>query len=356
MSAVLDFLGRVLNLLLQLLGVSQAILGTVTDPVAAGHVADEQAGVANIVMIVNDPTYGNPELRVQLNAIEAEVTAAVSSLSLAISNLTDGTTPVSLPVVPPSGYGTPTASAIGDAVWNYEYGLSGRQAGTWLEWSGSGQLRDWVVAVDLPYSPRWLPLLWPMEDPGSYTANYPQFNPVDILPGETFLACVIRQNPGAVSVDQFTGNGPIQVTYPSTATLYTWVSAFDGNDFAGWARLAGVTGLSMATPVWPGLANVTLGSPIAMTTGDAVTIDCDGVIVNMSSVPAKLGNFSFGTESSYRNLGALSFQSDNGQMERAQTLGFTDCLYVPLSMSHAVGFAYRTQAGVVGTITPFVLL
>jgi hypothetical protein len=107
--------------------------------------------------------------------------------------------------------------------------------------------------------------------------------------------------------------------------------------------------------VWPGLAGVTLGTPVAIAAGVTITTPMDGVLIDITAAPVKQGYFTFDTVLSYRNIGALAFQSDDGQEEFPQTLGFTSAVYCPKTMQHAAAVVFRSSVGLTGTITPFIV-
>ena len=109
-------------------------------------------------------------------------------------------------------------------------------------------------------------------------------------------------------------------------------------------------------PVWPGISAVTLGTPEAIAPMLTITTPCHGVIVTLTAEPSKSSFFSFDGVNSYRNLGALSFTSDDGQQEISQSLGFTTAVYTPKSMALAAGLKLRSVGGVAGTVTPWVIV
>jgi hypothetical protein len=82
----------------------------------------------------------------------------------------------------------------------------------------------------------------------------------------------------------------------------------------------------------------------------------DGVIVSLTSVPTVRGFYAFDGLLSYRNIGALTFVDDNSDAEYPQTLGFTEAVYLPKAMAHAGAVKIRTVGGIVGTVTPFVII
>jgi hypothetical protein len=120
-------------------------------------------------------------------------------------------------------------------------------------------------------------------------------------------------------------------------------------------RLTG-GGASLATPpVWPGLAAVTLGTPVALDTGLTITEPMDGVLVAITSVPGKHSGYTYDDIRSYVHIGALAFFSDNGDMESYQPLSFTAQVYRTRTMARAAGVKVMTPPDVVGTITPWVV-
>jgi hypothetical protein len=335
----LQFLGLLLNLL----GISQQINQKVqrTSQETTDYLIQDTVKATND--IANSGVYGNIALHLQLSDIQ-------SSLAMVLS----GISPVTLPTTPPSGYGTPSSSTIGDAVWNYEYGSSGRQTGTWLEWAGSGQLREWVVAVDLPYGAYWSPLLWVMEDPGSYTANYPTFNPGDLVAGESFLDCITRQNPGADVVSQFYPMGQIYCQYPNTATLWQWVSTIDETYYDQIMQATFGVNPQLIPPVWPGIAKVTLGTPVAISSQFSVSGPMDGLIIAISGVSTSKPELDYDTQAAYKFIGGLSFVDDNGDVEPFQPLAFKNAVYCPRQMASAAAAVFRVDPSVSGTVTPWV--
>lgn len=112
---------------------------------------------------------------------------------------------------------------------------------------------------------------------------------------------------------------------------------------------------SVAAPVWPGLAGVTLGDPVALDVGLTVTGPMDGVLIAIDTYPAKQGFFTFDTSISLRNAGGIAFVSDNGDEEFPQLLGFLNAVYCPTTMQHAAGVVVRCAADLTGTITPFTI-
>jgi hypothetical protein len=110
-----------------------------------------------------------------------------------------------------------------------------------------------------------------------------------------------------------------------------------------------------APPVWPGAANVTLGTPVALSTGLTVTEAMDGVLIHITAVDPKQMYFTYDDTKAYRHIGALAFVADNGKIEGWQGLGFPDAIYCPRHMEHAAAVKIMTPGGTEGTVTPWVV-
>lgn len=342
MEILIQLAEFILNNVLNILGLAQFINGNTQ------HAAQEstprliQTNTKNAIDDLDNITYGLFALHNQLTAIKTAVDA-----------ITPGLTPVVLPTTPPTGYGGTPADETAAAVWNYPWGEDEIQTGQWLQRMSVKYLNTWELTDTLNY----LGWFWPMSVRSetlftSYPVQ-PVFDPTDILPGETSLDCLTRQNPDATCGWWDIALGHVSVGFPGDPSVKRWLSRFSDAQF----QETFVTGLVPATsnlpPVWPGLEKVTLGDPVSIDTGLTIAVPMDGCLIAITAVPGKQGQFDFDTAVSWRNIGALSFYDDNGDQEFPQTLGFTNCVYCPTSMSTASGLRLRTTGGVVGTVTPW---
>lgn len=108
-------------------------------------------------------------------------------------------------------------------------------------------------------------------------------------------------------------------------------------------------------PVWPGLANVTMGTPVALATGVTITAPMHGVVVNLTSVPSDTEHYDFDAQLSYVHLGALAFANDDGAVEGFQPFSFGKHLLTPNRMTEASAVYVRCAIGVTGTVTPWTI-
>jgi len=109
-------------------------------------------------------------------------------------------------------------------------------------------------------------------------------------------------------------------------------------------------------PVWPGFGFATLGSPVALDVGLTITEPMDGVIVTITSYPARLGSYDFDGTRTLANGGRVAFFDDNGSFEFQQLFGFPQHVVCPQVMVRAAGCKINTAAGIVGTVTPWVIV
>jgi hypothetical protein len=107
-------------------------------------------------------------------------------------------------------------------------------------------------------------------------------------------------------------------------------------------------------PIWPGIANVTMGDPVPLAVGVTIDGTMDGVIVDLTHVPSAVGSYNFDGNRSYVHVGTLAFKNDIGAYEVAQPYSFGKHLLLPKSMVKAAGCVLRCREGVLGTVTPWV--
>jgi hypothetical protein len=354
MAAILAILSEIAGLVSSILGIVSSVLGIVgTTAQETGKYAIERIAAA-AANTVNSPTFGNAALLTEIQAVNAQVIAAATSLTLQITDLTDGTTPVSLPVVPPTGYGGPTSSAVANDVWNWNLSpLYSRAkeylaaAGNWSAFSANLRwLGDEVKYFEAVYGGL------------DYTAGasdwVPAFDPTDILSTEDALTCLTRQNPGWTVTWSFAPDGYVRLEFPGTAEIQKWQTTFDQTGFAAIKSQLFPLASAGVPPMWPGLANVTLGTPVAIAPQMTVSGPMDGVIVTITSVSVSKPSIPYDTELAYKFIGALAFVSDNGDVETFQALAFTHALYCPERMTRAASVVVKADPSLTGTVTPWV--
>jgi hypothetical protein len=80
-----------------------------------------------------------------------------------------------------------------------------------------------------------------------------------------------------------------------------------------------------------------------------------GVLVSLTSPPVGAGAWAVGTEVQYYNWGQVGFETDNGQLEPFQWLGWQHGCYLPRQMAVAQAAHFRVTRAPTGTVTPFTI-
>jgi hypothetical protein len=352
---MLAILGEILSQIANVLTILGIIRGQ-TKGVAVEHLPFEIDAATQVLLAVQlSGTVSNAALRSTIDTNAALATLQYNDLLVQIAAAQQATNPVILPTVPPAGYGGPVVSDVADAVWAYAL-PAGDESGTALQnlwmlvdnwmppqgqsWPFQPFLKLYVLNPIYPYGGDFYPLA--------------ALDPTTILPTDaTPNDWVDRVYPGYGWTYVSQQNGTLYA-YPDTVQSYCWwVLVFPKDQFDAWKGTALLP--TVAAPVWPGLALVTLGTPVALSTALTVAEPMDGVIVELTSVGTARGFYSFDDYTSYRNIGALTFVDDNSDAEFPQNLGFTFAIYTPKQMARASAVKIRTVGGVTGTVTPWTI-
>lgn len=355
MAALEALLFRALTILLNVLGIVSGIKSILSTSAQEHSPFAIETIASNAANTVNSPAFGNAELKTLIDNLATAVAVGFSGVTVEITSLTDGTTPVSLPVTPPSGYGGLSFSDTGHAVWDYSLAplFSGAKyymqaAGNWGAFSANLRwLGDEVLYFQALYGT------------ADYVAgasdNVPVFDPTDILISEDALACLTRQNSGWTVTWAFAPSGYVRLVFPGTAEIQEWQTTFDQAQFAFIKSQIFPLSTVEIAPVWPGIAKVTIGTPVAITSAMTITEPMHGVIVDISAVGVNKPQVPYDGELAYKFIGALAFVDDNGQVEMFQSLGFTNAIYCCRDMSEAASVVVRADPSLTGTITPWVI-
>jgi len=112
-------------------------------------------------------------------------------------------------------------------------------------------------------------------------------------------------------------------------------------------------GGTAGAPVWPGLANVTIGDAVALSNGLRIATPMDGVLISVTTPPSKTGLMDIGGAMFDYREGQLAFETDNGEIETWQYLGFRQAIFTPRTMKRASAVRFRVLAGAEGLIYPW---
>jgi hypothetical protein len=339
--AILAALERVLYLLLSLVGLGQA-LGIKLDKTATESTPYRIQGQVDwIGQQLTAQPWSLPVLHNQLTAIIASLDGLNAPVLEAIAALPAGSDIV-----------IPGSDENAGAVWDYPAagGLStldhqnyaGSVASNMALWQalplkeypGFGYAGDWSVPSDENFTAR----VPPTPDWG------------DILPADTRLTWLNRTDTHTWFADPASGEPWAWFDPAHTYHHWHYVMVMTEGEFqAVKAALSGGAG----APIWPGLAKVTLGTPVALGADVTIPGPLDGVLIALTTPPSGLSNFSMGGQTWYYRAGQVAFVSDNGDTETWQYITWTNALYCPRQMVRAASAILRGLAGVEGTVTPW---
>lgn len=262
--------------------------------------------------------------------------------------------PVNLPPAPP-GYGGAAAGDVATAVWTY---LSPFSPSTLDYLISAGQM-------GIRFSDEPGVLFYAHRNPFffarahwnsttnfiSFDDNLDLFNTSDLFSHASLLAWLNAHKGTTFSVnpDFDPGRYVVRDLTQSPSVDLEWVTTMTESQ---WATF--VAGAAHVTaPVWPGLANVTLGTTLTLSDGLVVPGPLDGLLLTVSSVSYPVSFYPFGTHKSFVKVGAVVFVDDNGQLEHSQSIGLDTQVLCPLVMNQAASAIVRLKSGTVGTVRPW---
>jgi len=356
MAQIIALLQKLLNLVSTILSVVGVIQGQTAKVAQENSPFEIDTATQEILSIVTDGTFGNEALESLIAANQSTLTSQLNDIEAQLALVQLAGQPVTLPAVPPPGYASLTGDDAALAVWSAVLPYPDQQAGDKLNQCATFALNVGNIA-GFPYwedpkfivvGPGWWNFLNAPPTVGNFFANTD-----NILPDDTRKTWLERE----IGVD-FGAPNP-------TTGWYQWVNSDEANwayvlpwseDYFELVKAHYKSAAATSAPIWPGILNVTLGTPVALDVGLTVTTPMDGVLVSITAVPPGTGLFQFDDVQSYRFIGAIAFVTDDGEEEFPQNLGFESAVYCPKAMQSAAAVKVRTKPGIVGTITPWTSL
>jgi hypothetical protein len=312
---------------------------------AVDLILEDDADILSLI-VTNQAT-----LTSQLDDIEA----TLASIQVTLATLQTAAEPVTLPASAPTTFLDGIGASGFAGVWDQEVGNANGdhyvQVMAYL--AGIGESYTFSPVRDALNPPFWslFSLFVPFQA-RVVDVVQPNSDPTAILETDTLLTWLQSQNP------DFTISGPFDGAHYQifvNDNKFVWECLIDEVQFEAFKAVLFPPGTAVSAPVWPGLDNVELGTPVELDLGVTITEPMDGVLIEIVTAPAKQGFFTFDDVLSYRNVGALAFFTDRGDEEFPQTLGFQDAIYAPKTMQQAAGVKVRTSVGITGTITPYTI-
>jgi hypothetical protein len=313
-----------------------------------------QNGINSIITSVNGLTAGQDALDNNLGAFESTVLDLLGRI-LSRANATQPEfTPVTLPLFPPIGYGPGTSISAAD-VWSFPSAITGNDANDRLDDIDglAKNLSSLLGSVESGTNPPWRQQgTW--QNPGLGPTDASGMAPVvdfrTILATDaTAVDWINREYPGfGVAADLGDGR-PYYIEGSTGFITFLDISSYQFDQIkAGVSPLGG-----NVPPIWPGLALVTLGTPVALVDGLTLAIPLDGVLVEGITAPAGKKFVTYGAVQSWRHIASLAFVTDNGDVEQFQAVNFGSQLFATLGQKRAAGVVFHVSGGVTGTVIPW---
>ena len=312
-----------------------------------------KADTEEIKLKINDSTFGLAALQSQIATLSATLAIDVTALLTAIGTPQQAGDPVTIDPLSTITVSNASADAIATAVWVFDGPTTTFNAIDLLEDAAVTNVswNDWGPAVRNHQLAGWQTQAQTFID--QTIAPGGDLLPLDfstVLATDATAVDWLNRLWGSTYFEDWGGGSPGVIASDGNSYWVPWLQTPTFQLLRDQAL--GLTGVKVP-PVWPGLAGVVLGTPVALAAGVTITAPMDGVIIAVTSYETKLGFFTFDTTISLRNAGALAFFTDNGQEELPQSLGFLDAVYCPKTMTTAAGVVVRLSNDIVGTITPW---
>jgi len=312
-----------------------------------------QFDTENTYNLVRDGTFGLQAIQAQLATFQATTAVDVTAILAAIAACQQTGLAVTLPGSPPAGYGGPSSSSNAAAVWAFHLIGSGQLAGDALDDAAalSHDMSDAQVGLPTIGNPPWIGQgSWGTGGSSSHPdINLPQVAVSTILQSD--LSATDWLNRVYPAFGTFTEQNGYP-TLPDWGGGIQWVLPWDQEKFDRIKATFALPVLSSA-PVWPGLANVALGTPVVIADGAFIPGPMSGVVVHISAVPVPISYYPFGPLKSFVHAGAIAFVDDNGDAEFPHTFGPEHDVICPKVMAIAAHAYLRSPSGVIGTVTPW---
>ena len=344
LSIVLSNLGLSRNLVAQITGISTDITD-LSNSVAVEHSHYQiSTDVHNIAQDSQSITWGFAALHTQLSAIQTAIAALPAT-----------GTPVTLPAIPPSGYGPDNAGAA-VSVWSYPSALTGQNANDRLDNASIFAVNLSTVEASLTFRGGEFfktSAAWTNAGGVNGANSAPIFPTASILSTDDLVTFLDRDSFYTGWTLNYDHTASVVVSgapfqhYTTNITAEQFIQLRD--------QIFGISSNPEQAPIWPGFANVTFGTTHHVTASTTINEPMDGVEIVITLVPPGTSFFDFHSEVSYRWIGALAFYNDDNSDETPQNLGFSGAIYMPKTMAHASGIDIRLKPGVEMDVFPFTI-
>lgn len=291
-------------------------------------------------------------LQSNIDTIETQILALGTAVTALGSPMQAGSYVVMPPSAPSNfgGSGLPLDTA---SVWNYvDADAAGYTKGALLDDAGWYAINRSGISAEKHAYGDYIRYHFDYTDEslGDLGTSPPIIDPSTILATDATVVDWLNRTDTGGFAWTYLGNLPVSYSHTTTADEW-WIC--DISDLQFRQLQGGAASTPNTAPVWPGLALVTLGTPVALDLAVNVNVPMDGVLIALTAVTPAKPAYVIGDQTATAHIGQIAFVDDNGDMEYPQNLSFANELYVPLHMAHAAGVKIRTIAGVSGSVTPW---
>lgn len=376
MQAVLAAVIQILSLVLQVLPILQQIRDTVSHTAVEDGPKVIQSFVSDNYRALTHATYGLNALHTDIAAVDTKIDTVLTNVegvytatqviiddiaaigappdySATLQAILDAIAGIPTPPTPPS------TAAIAEDVWQYPMVDSNTPQGL-LQGAG---LASFILSaqVGLPLAGAPMFSLWgPWDNYHGVYANVQTPLPdwSDIGADETILAWLQRTDAQNTWEADINTGLPVAVVSGGGAWGHFEIrpSFFELPARAGQPPPPSLPPIDILTaPVWPGVADATLGGTVSLVDQLELAGPMHGVITNITTPPSKTGLRMIGGQPYDYNVGEIAFVSDRGDIEPWQYMGFRTALFTPKTMATASAALFRVLAGAVGTARTFTI-
>lgn len=347
-TLIVSFLQQLVGMLT---GVQAAQSGQATAIAVTAIQADTTALVANDLGISADLA----SILSALSTMNTYIAGQFGALAVDLAATQQTGSPVTLPTTPPTGYGSDPTSVAG-YVWGYSLPGSGQTAGDQQDNAGNlGRNLGSIGAMFETYTSPWF------RHGGTWSSNVgpdgygsdPIFPIANILSTDTLPVFLDRESYWTGWTDP-TGSGYYEIA-EGTGSDFVYMTTITAAEFLVLRDGVVPGAAALVPPIWPGLAKVTLGTPVTLTAATVISGPMDGILIALTAVPPNKPYYVLGTQTATAHIGQVSFEDDNDDMEYPQNLSFANQVYCPQSMAFALACMVRCIPGVVGTATPWTI-
>lgn len=315
MAAILNAVLRVLSIVGEILGIVQTVQAGQSLLATEATVDRIDGNVKDIQLKINDSVIGLAALQAQIATFQATTALDFTALSTQISAFSPGGSTVQIGMIDIGGISPAMLEVVAEYVWNFDGPTTAHNAIDLLEDAAVPNIAfdNWQTTLPFHNLAGWeFRGLTNIDDASPAGSELLPLDFSTVAAGDATAVDWLNRVWGDTHFVDAGGGAP---GFTDDNSNFMWVPWLQQPLFEILRdRALGVSGATGA-PVWPGIAGVTLGTSVPIDTGVTVVGPMQGVLIALTSVPAEKSFFTFDTDNSYRNIGALTFQSDNGDDE-----------------------------------------